>query len=152
MGGMNSFPFLFKIKNKMAKQLSQARISNILGFVKNLVSKSVLRAIEVILQPCCNITAEASVECSSDYTVTITTDTGIGFLGKGIAVVLLNDGTDTYSFTGDVTEPNTILLEDIALSSGTYDATVYVLLPTNSGETIGAYKKFTIDNIVFPSC
>jgi len=136
----------------MIKQLTQARVSNILAFVKNLVTKTVLRAIEIVLQPCCDISGTATTECASDYNLTITTTSNIGFLGKGVAVVLLSDGTDVFSFTGDVTEPNKVILEDITLSSGTYDATVYLLLPTNTAETSGAYKKFTIDNIVFEAC
>lgn len=112
--------------------------------------KSVYKAIEVVLSPCCNLTGTAEVSCNDDntYAITITTNESIGFLGNGIATLLI----DGNLFTGVVTEPNTIYVETATLSADTYDIDVTVLLPTNTDANAGVFKTFTIADVVFASC
>lgn len=125
----------------------------ILAFTKPLLFakyRAVYKAIEIVLSPCCNLTGTAIASCNDDntYAITITTNEVIGFLGKGVAILVV----DGVSLTGVVTEPNTIYVETATLTAGTYDVNVTVLLPTNTAADLGAFKTFTIEDVVFASC
>ena len=123
----------------------------ILAQIQNLVSKTVYRAISIILSPCCDITGEATVSCNDDdttYGVSITTTNALGLLGKGIATVQVGSSI----FTGVVTEPNTIFVETLTTTAGTKDVVVTLILPTNVAGTIAVTQVFTIEDVVFPSC
>ena len=123
----------------------------ILAQIQNLVSKTVYRAISIILSPCCDITGEATVSCNDDdttYGVSITTTNALGLLGKGIATVQVGSSI----FTGVVTEPNTIFVETLTTTAGTKDVNVTLILPTNVAGTIAVTQVFTIEDVVFPSC
>lgn len=112
--------------------------------------RSVYRAIEIVLSPCCDLTGTGVASCNDDntYTLTVTTNENISFLGKGVATLLI----DGSQFTGVVTEPNTIYVETASLTAGTYDVVVTIFLPTNTNEDLGAFKTFTVADVVFASC
>ena len=122
----------------------------ILAQIQNLVSKTVFRAISIILSPCCNIKGEASVTCVGGgvYSVTIKTDTALGLLGKGIATLQVGSSI----FTGVVTEPNTIFVETLTTTAGTKDVNVTLILPTNVAGTVAVTQIFTIEDVVFDTC
>ena len=123
----------------------------ILAQIQNLVSKTVYRAISIILSPCCDITGEATVSCNDDdttYGVSITTTNALGLLGKGIATVQVGSSI----FTGVVTEPNTIFVETLTTTAGTKDVVVTLILPTNVAGTIAVTQVFTIADVEFLNC
>lgn len=122
----------------------------ILAQIQNLVSKTVYRAISLILSPCCDITGEATVSCNDDdtYGVSITTTNALGLLGKGIATVQVGSSI----FTGVVTEPNTIFVETLTTTAGTKDVNVTLILPTNVAGTIAVTQVFTIADVEFLNC
>ena len=123
----------------------------ILAQIQNLVSKTVYRAISIILSPCCDITGEATVSCNDDdttYGVSITTTNALGLLGKGIATVQVGSSI----FTGVVTEPNTIFVETLTTTAGTKDVVVTLILPTNVAGTIAVTQVFTIEDVEFLNC
>ena len=122
----------------------------ILAQIQNLVSKTVYRAISIILSPCCDITGEATVSCNDDdtYGVSITTTNTLGLLGKGIATVQVGSSI----FTGVVTEPNTIFVETLTTTAGTKDVVVTLILPTNVAGTIAVTQVFTIADVEFRNC
>lgn len=134
----------------MPKKVSSQVLVSILGFLKPFSSKTLLRAIELLFQPCCELTATAEVTCvdTDTYDVTITTTSPIGFLSKGVATVVING----ESFTGVVTEPDTIFLESIGVTPATEDLNVTLFLPTNTDGTIGVFKTFTVADVEFVSC
>lgn len=132
------------------KNPSEYKLS-ILGFVKHIVGKTLTRAFEVLLTPCCGLTGTAEVSCNDDnttYAIVVTTAESINFLGKGVATVLV----DGAQFTGVVTEPSTIFVETATLTAGTYDVNVTLFLPTNNDGTVGVFKTFTVADVVFASC
>lgn len=122
----------------------------ILAQIQNLVSKTVYRAISLILSPCCDITGEATLSCNDDdtYGVSITTTNALGLLGKGIATVQVGSSI----FTGVVTEPNTIFVETLTTTAGTKDVVVTLILPTNVAGTIAVTQVFTIADVEFRNC
>lgn len=132
------------------QKITTTVINNVLAFMQPFASKTLLRAVEVLLLPCCDLVGTVEVECENDgdYIVTITTDPTIGFLGKGTATVTVNG----YSYVGTITEPNTIVATNVDPGAGTYDVGVVVFLPTNTDSNIGVYKSFTIEDVVFPAC
>lgn len=132
------------------QKISTIVINNVLAFIKPFASKTLLRAVETLLLPCCNLIGTASVECENDgdYAVTITTDPTIGFLGKGTATITINGN----SYSGTITEPKTIVATNVDVSAGTYDVKIVVFLPTNTDGSIGIYKSFTVVDVVFPVC
>lgn len=134
----------------MSKKISTQVLVSILGFLKPFSSKTLLRAIQILFQPCCDLTATAEVTCvdTDTYDVVITTTSPIGFLSKGLATVVING----VSFTGVVTEPNTIFLEGIGVTPATEDLNVTLFLPTNTNGTTGVFKTLTVADVVFASC
>jgi len=134
----------------MSKKISSQVLVSILGFLKPFSSKTLLRAIQILFQPCCDLEATAEVTCvdTDTYDVVITTTSPIGFLSKGVATVVING----ESFTGVVTEPGTIFLEGIGVTPATEDLNVTLFLPTNTDGTIGVFKTFTVADVVFPTC
>jgi len=125
---------------------------SVLSQIQNLVSKTIYRAISIILYPCCDLTGEAEVFCNDDnttYTLVITTNENIAFLGKGVAGITI----DGLAFTGVVTEPNTITVDLVTgVTPGNSNVYVSVLLPTNTDSNMGVFKSFTVNSVVFPSC
>lgn len=135
----------------MAFVSTKSQIKNtILNYISRLVGKTLYKAIEVLFQPCCDITGTANVVCEDDgdYAITIKTTPSIGFLGKGVAYVIING----YFNTGIVTEPNEIFIENADPGVGTYDINVVVFLPTSSDGNVGVFKTFTIPSVEFPTC
>jgi len=122
----------------------------ILAFIRNLVSKSMYVAIKNILNPCCTLSGSATVSCVSSgvYDIAVTTNQSIGFLGNGQFEVQV----DGKFFLGDIVEPNSISVTDAEVTAGTQDIVVVVYLPTNTEKTIGVFKSFTIQDVVFTSC
>lgn len=136
------------MKNK--QEISTIVINNVLAFMKPFASKTLLKAVSILLKPCCTITGTASVSCNDDntYEIVISTVSGLGLLGKGVATVQIG----TTIVTGVLTEPNTIYVETFTTTAGTKDVNVTVTLPTNTNGTIGVTQIFTIEDVVFPSC
>ena len=134
----------------MSKKISSQVLVSILGFLKPFSSKTLLRAIQVLFQPCCELASTAEVTCvdTDTYDVVITTTSPIGFLSKGLATVVING----VSFTGVVTEPATIFLEGIEVTPATEDLNVTLFLPTNTDGTTGVFKTLTVADVVFASC
>jgi hypothetical protein len=124
--------------------------TSILAFVKRIVDKVLYRAIDVILSPCCDLTATAEATCtdSNDFDIVITTNPSIGFLGKGISTVTI----DNVPYTGIVTEPTEIFVEGAAVGAGTYDVNIVIFLPTNSDGTVGVFKTITVPDVEFIEC
>jgi hypothetical protein len=132
------------------QKVTQIVINNVKAFLQPFASKTLIKAVEFLLKPCCDLTATAEAACvdTDIYDVTITTDSPIGFLGKGVATVVING----VSFTGVVTEPNTIFLEGIEVTPATEDLNVTLFLPTNTNGSVGVFKTITVADVVFASC
>jgi hypothetical protein len=133
------------------QKISQIVVDNTLAFIQPFASKTLFKAISILLKPCCNFTGEADVSCNDNnttYGVTITVDPGIGYLGKGIATLQVGSSI----FTGVVTEPNTIFVETLTTTAGTKEVNVTLILPTNVAGTTAVTQIFTVEDVVFPSC
>jgi len=123
---------------------------SVLSQIQNLVSKTIYRAISIILYPCCEFTGSADVSCNEDntYAVTITLDQTIGYFGKGVATLVVGSTVST----GVVTEPSTIFVESLTTTAGTKDVIVTLILPTNVAGTTAVTQTFTLADVVFASC
>lgn len=123
---------------------------SVLSQIQNLVSKTIYRAISIILYPCCEFTGSADVSCNEDntYAVTITLDQTIGYFGKGTATLVVGSTVST----GVVTEPSTIFVESLTTTAGTKDVIVTLILPTNVAGTTAVTQTFTLADVVFASC
>ncbi len=131
------------------QKISTIVINNVLAFIKPFATKTLTKAVEVLLKPCCTLSGEAVVSYNDDdtYSVTITTNESIGFLGSGVAEAIIG----TTNVTGVVTEPNTIYFEIVDITPSTTDVDVKVFLPTSSAGNVGVFKSFTIVDVVFPN-
>lgn len=132
------------------QKLSEIVVNNVIAFIKPFASKTLQKAVSILLKPCCDIIATVEATCNDDntYAIVVTTVESINFLGNGVATLVV-DGT---SLTGVITEPNTIFVETATLTAGTYDVDVTLLLPTNTSGSVGAFKTFTVADVVFASC
>lgn len=123
---------------------------SILAQLKHLVSKTLYRAIEILLTPCCTPTIVSSnVECNADYDVTVIFSNSVNLRGKGLATLLL-DGNIVSTETW--TDSNQVVFTDVNGTAGTYDAQVQFFMPTNSEETIGISLYANVGEITLPSC
>lgn len=123
---------------------------SILNQLKHLVSKTLHRAIEILLTPCCTpVISNIEVECSSDYNVTITLTNSINLRGKGIAFLLI-DGLQVASTPW--LDGSNVVFTDISATAGTYDIQIQLFMPTNSEENLGVMLISQVDETVFSSC
>ena len=75
------------------KQPSNLKIS-ILNFVKNIVSKVLFRAFEILLNPCCDLSiSDIDITCTDTDVATVTLT-----LGKGFSF----PKTGTFTLTSDL--------------------------------------------------
>lgn len=133
------------------KQLSLAHKNSIIAFLKNQVSKKILKAISIILSPCCdNSISKITSTCISTNHVTLVIDLSynVGLLGAGTASVNIGGTiyTGTYDNAGNVT------LTNIALTGGSKVFTVTLFLPTNSSADLGTYMITPAFTYVVPTC
>ena len=124
---------------------------SILNQLKHLVSKTLYRAIEILLTPCCTpVIGSVESECDGiDYNITVTLTNPINLRGKGLAILLLGGNvvsTETW------TDTNQIVFTDVNGTAGTYDAQVQFFMPTNSEDTIGVSLYTDVVEITLPSC
>ena len=78
------------------QKLSTLVINNVLAFVRPFASKTLQRAIEILLKPCCDVSiinAEAvclPLEPYGTYEVTLTLSRPLGLLGNGLIFPFIN--------------------------------------------------------------
>ena len=151
---------------------SNIRVS-ILGFIKHLVSKTIYRAIEILLKPCCDITildveATCSLVTPGNYDITITLDKSVNMLGNGIFFVSINKVLASSvggSMLFQYNDSTKITLTNVNIGSnsgGTFTVDVFLLLPTGNAAgniqsaqdlTPGAFTIASSDiDFNFPSC
>ena len=144
----------------------------VLKTIQGLVSKTLYRSIEILFQPCCDVTitnveAVCNSVTSGNYDITITLDKSINMLGNGIILVLV-DGVVASTNSEGLTpynDSNKIVLLDSDIgdsSGGPKNVTVLFLLPGVPLSNIQGFKDltpgvFTLaanDDIdwTFPSC
>ena len=93
--------------------------ASILGFIKHLVSKSLYRAIEILLKPCCDITiTNVEAVCtesgkSGNYDVTITLSKAVNLLGQGYMLVFIGGRIVKFDSYND---SNTISIFDVDIN------------------------------------
>ncbi|TXG82448.1 MAG: hypothetical protein E6R13_04810 [Spirochaetes bacterium] len=123
---------------------------SLLAQLKHIVSKTVYRAIEVILTPCCApVISNVDVECDADYNVTVTFTQAINLRGKGKAFLVIGGSIVSIE---DWADTDSITFTDISGTAGTYDMYVQLFMPTNSDETLGISMNTTTEDIILPSC
>jgi len=78
------------------QKLSTLVINNVLAFVRPFASKTLQRAIEILLKPCCDVSIiNAEVVCLplepyGTYEVTLTLSRPLGLLGNGLIMPFIN--------------------------------------------------------------
>lgn len=77
------------------QKLSELVINNVLAFIRPFASKTLQRAIEILLKPCCDVSIiNAEVVCLplepiGTYEVTLTLSKPLGLLGNGLIFPLI---------------------------------------------------------------
>jgi hypothetical protein len=107
----------------------------VLKTIQGLVSKTLYRSIEILFQPCCDVTiTNVQVDCSSvtpgNYDITITLDKSINMLGNGLLFVLVDGVTVTVDGNEGLTPYN--------------DSNKIVLLDSNIGNSSGGFKSVVV--------
>jgi len=130
---------------------------SILAFIKNLVNKTIYKAISEILSPCCTLNVKniTAVCGDGDYIMTVTLDHAVNLLGEGQVSLYWNFGapfnvvltTVTWNDSNEMTFHVPSFFGD-----GTYDVTLELFLPTNSSQTIGVTLVSIPLPVLFPSC
>lgn len=121
-----------------------------LAQVKHLVSKTMYRAFEIILTPCCTPTiVNVDIVCGTNYDITLTLTDVINLRGNGRAFLFIGGsvvGSESW------TDSNTITFSNIPTAAGTYDMNLQLFMPTNTNKTVGVTMVTESQNIVLPTC
>ena len=142
--------------------------ATVLKTIQGLVSKTLYRAIELLFQPCCDVTITnvvAKGNTKGNYDITITLDKPVHMLKNGLITAFFGNGSFVIS-TGisPYDESTTIVLNDVNLGSssgGTYNVSVLFTLPISNAEpptvveelSPGAFiVSASLKNWVFPPC
>lgn len=140
---------------KLAQKLTIQRRQSILSLLRNLVSKTILRAIDIILSPCCTSSIESvEVSCGEEtgsYDLIIHLSESVPMLGKGFAsiqvgAISINDGPTPYN---DTTIINATVQAG-RITPGTYTVNVGLILQTGGNRAVATLLE--IQDIVFPDC
>jgi hypothetical protein len=141
MATFSARPTLFTMKRTVLKT------------IQGLVSKTLYRSIEILFQPCCDVTiTNVEVDCSSvtpgNYDITITLDKSINMLNNGIILVLVNGVAASASDEGLIpyNDSNKIVLLDSDIgdsSGGPKNVIVLFLLPGVPLNNIQGFKDLT---------
>ena len=94
---------------------------SILAFVRHLLSKSLYKAFEFLLSPCCSPSIRATVACvGSTYTVTVTLDNSINFSYESFATLIIDPATGNNEIGGIATYfgGNTIEFTSVSATAG----------------------------------
>jgi len=95
---------------------------SVLDTIRGLVSKSVYKAIDIIMSPCCEITSEAVISCGdSGYNITLTYTPKPVYLGKGTLLVFVNNILVTSVAYDD---SGTLQLNNVSISGAPGDPVV----------------------------
>ena len=128
--------------------------ASILGFIKHLVSKSLYRAIEILLKPCCDISATGNAVCSNinRFTLTITLDKPLPAFPApyDIAIFAVHSAVSNVTYIpGSTTITTSLTFVGGGITNYTED--VYVLLPypTSYDGNVGVFHSFIVPNVVF---
>ena len=114
--------------------------ATVLKTIKGLVSKSLYRAIEILFQPCCDITV-TNVEAvcipgTGNYDVTITLSKGVNLLGQGYVIVYIRGHVVTFDSYND---SNTISISNVDIDGGAgglFEVGVQLFLPIGNSNAI----------------
>jgi hypothetical protein len=125
----------------------------VLKTIQGLVSKTLYRSIEILFQPCCDVTiTNVEVDCSSvtpgNYDITITLDKSINMLGNGVLLVIVDNvvASTNYEALIPYNDSNKIVLLDSDIgdsSGGPKNVTVIFLLPGVPLNNIQGFKDLT---------
>jgi hypothetical protein len=122
----------------------------VLKTIQGLVSKTFYRSIEILFQPCCDVTiTNVEAVCNgTNYDITITLDKSINMLGNGIILVLVNGVAASASDEGLIpyNDSNKIVLLDSDIgdsSGGPKNVIVLFLLPGVPLNNIQGFKDLT---------
>ena len=154
------------------QKISEIVINNVLAFIRPFASKTLQRAIEILLKPCCDVyITKVEVVCLplepiGTYEVTLTLSRPLGFLGNGLIfpfiggnVVAAAGGFVPY-VEGTIIKFTTIDLPEIVGSSKTVAA--FAFLPSGLN-TVHSFEDLTpfagqallpagYNNIFFEDC
>ena len=123
----------------------------VLKTIQGLVSKTLYRSIEILFQPCCDVTiTNVEAVCNgTNYDITITLDKSINMLGNGILLVIVDGVVVTVDGTEGLipyNDSNKIVLLDSDIgdsSGGSKSVNVLFLLPGLPLSDIKGFKDLT---------
>jgi hypothetical protein len=128
---------------------------SILAFVRHLLSKSLYKAFEFLLSPCCPPSIRATVACvGSTYTVTLTLDNSISFGSESFATLIIDPATGNNEIGGIATYfgGNTIEFTGVSATAGAANLQLELFSPTNSTLDAGVATYSNTVNVTFPAC
>lgn len=152
------------------QKISTIVINNVLAFIRPFASKTLQRAIEILLKPCCDVSIiNAEVVCLplepiGTYEVTLTLSRPLGLLGNGLILPIIGGNIAAYGglipyAEGTIIKFTTKDLSEIVGNSEPIFA--FALLPSslnivNSEEDltpfVGQILSSTTENVFFEDC
>jgi hypothetical protein len=122
----------------------------VLKTIQGLVSKTLYRSIEILFQPCCDVTiTNVEAVCNgTNYDITITLDKSINMLGNGVLLAIVDGVVASTNYEGLIpyNDSTKIVLLDSDIgdsSGGPKNVNVLFLLPGVPFNSIQGFKDLT---------
>jgi hypothetical protein len=126
---------------------------SILAQLKHIVSKTMYRAVEILLTPCCTpVISNVDVECNGDstQTVTVTLANNINLRGQGQVTLYYNGQPVTAPVIW--TDSNVAEFLVNVNNGDVTEVTILLTMPTNSQDSVGVFLLSNIAIVNFPTC
>lgn len=124
----------------------------ILRMLQKITTKTLYKAISILLYPCCKVTVVDAVATCGDGNIDIalTLSESVNFLGKGKFIFVAASGQVVG--VGEFSNGDTITFSSSISNDSTYSVSGFLLLPTNNSGDIGVYMSIPTFTLVVPAC
>jgi len=159
-------------KTNNGPKSNPGEIKQVLNFIKELLPNRVVKAIDILLHPCCDLGIEATAVCDVEgtYTLTIVLDKKVNLGGGGFYQVFVGGlavpfaeatvGLKTASWADNTTTLVLTGVDVVPYTAGDYLVTLFLSLPVGYGPYVSTdlltpavvTQATTTTNVTFSPC
>lgn len=143
------------------QKLSEIVVNNVLAFINPFASKTLKKAISVLLKPCCNITvSDVSYDCGEEELTVVLSEAQVSLASLGAYVQVFTDqGTGDFVYVGEAdlgADGKTVVINistaDAPVGADQIFKAVIFLPSGNIITTPGVFILALSEEITIPSC
>lgn len=139
------------MSDNLQPTIGAARLA-ILRFAQSMVNHSTLRALQLILSPCCPVISSVVVACAGTglYKLTFQLSSPLSLIGKGEYIIFVNGTKVATGAWADNT--NSLVVSGFTNTAGSKTVQLQLFLPTDTAADTGVSLNSNIITTIFPSC